>query len=118
VLKKFHGKDATRAFDAAGHSEYAYTLLKNFLIRPSTSNTTNAIVLDDVPLQCPIAPAKDRLSRWRAKLFTKEDVGIHKYCGLFVLVHFAFRFFQTYFGDPSAGMGTRMGKGSTIVSLA
>jgi len=55
----------------------------------------------------------------RSKLFTKEDpIGIHKYCGIFVLLHFAYRFSQSYFGDPATGMGNCLGKGSSFVSLA
>uniref|UniRef100_A0A7S3KZN3 Uncharacterized protein n=2 Tax=Amphora coffeiformis TaxID=265554 RepID=A0A7S3KZN3_9STRA len=34
--------------------------------------------------------------------------------GFFALAHFIFRFGQLYFGDPSAGYGTRLGKGPHI----
>ena len=37
VLQKFHGKDATRAFQAAGHSKEAHALLAQFAIPPSTA---------------------------------------------------------------------------------
>ena len=30
VLQRFHGKDATKAFDGAGHSRAAYEMLKDF----------------------------------------------------------------------------------------
>jgi hypothetical protein len=57
--------------------------------------------------------------RWRVKLFTKEDpVGVHKYLGVFVLLHFIFRFYQMLFTDPSAGLGTRLGRGPSWIPLA
>jgi hypothetical protein len=57
--------------------------------------------------------------RWRVKLFTKEDpIGVHKYLGAFVLLHFVFRFYQMLFTDPSAGLGTRRGRGPSWIALA
>jgi hypothetical protein len=57
--------------------------------------------------------------RWRRKLFTKEDpIGVHKYLGIFCLLHFAFRYYQMLFGDPSAGLGTRLGKGHSWIPVA
>ena len=38
VLQKFHGKDATRAFQAAGHSKEAHALLAQFAIPTSGSS--------------------------------------------------------------------------------
>lgn len=58
------------------------------------------------------------MPHWRAKLFTKEDpIGVHKCLGIFVLLHFAFRFFQMFFTDPSAGFGMRMGQGPSWVPV-
>lgn len=120
ILARFHGKDATKAFIAAGHSQRAVGMLEKFLIQE-----------EEIP-KAPPAPANGQflkagemanlhmgtLSRVRTKLFTKEDpFGIHKYSGMFVLLHFAFRYLQTWFGDPSAGFGTRMGKGSSFLPL-
>jgi cytochrome b involved in lipid metabolism len=105
VLRKFHGKDASKAFHAAGHSAAAYAMLKDFRVHDHPGTKEN---LSTTPI--PKGPW-----RWRQKLFTKEDpIGVHKYLGIFCLLHFAFRFGQVYFGDPSAGLGTRMGKGPAI----
>jgi hypothetical protein len=46
----------------------------------------------------------------------QDPIGIHKYLGVFVLLHFAFRYTQMLFGDPSAGLGTRLGKGPGIIA--
>lgn len=52
---------------------------------------------------------------WMKKLFTNEDPqNIHKTCGVFVLLHFAFRYYQMLFGDISAGFGRNAGKGTTV----
>ena len=113
VLQKFHGKDATRAFDAAGHSRAAYEMLKDFEVVADSDSQDNFVDIDH-HLSCPI-PMK--IPRWRAKLFTKEDpIGIHKYAGVFVLLHYVFRYGQLYFGDPSAGFGSRLGKGTSIAA--
>ena len=104
ILLKFHNKDATKAFHAAGHSKEAIAMLKDFAISPTATDPVVAI-----------NATIDKRPRWRQKLFTKEDpIGIHKYFGVFVLLHFLFRFSQMYFGDISCGLGTRMGKGPSI----
>jgi cytochrome b involved in lipid metabolism len=102
ILLKFHDKDASKAFHAAGHSKKAYEMLKDFAITPAAAAVAAAAPVDSVP-------------RWRKKLFTKEDpIGVHKYMGVFVLLHFVFRYFQMYLGDPSCGLGSRLGKGAAI----
>lgn len=104
VLQRFNGKDASKAFHATAHSKKAYEMLAQFAI-------------DEVPLSKDISKTIATVPRWRRKLFTKEDPnGVHKYLGLFVLLNFIFRFGQMFFGDPSAGLGTRMGKGPGVVS--
>lgn len=135
VLKKFHGKDASRAFHAVDHSKAAYALLAKFVI-PSEQQvagivSTNSTVLDATALQtiqmlettspptsgkCPVSITNTKQRpRWIQKLFTKEDpIGVHKFLGVFVLLHFAFRYMQMLFGDPSAGLGTRLGKGPSM----
>jgi len=108
VLLRFHDKDASKAFHAAGHSKHAYEMLKEFAIAHPTSS------LSPAARGCPVLD--DNIPRWRKKLFTKEDhIGVHKYLGAFVLLHFLFRFGQMYFGDPSCGLGTRVGKGPSIL---
>ena len=114
VLQRFHGKDATKAFDGAGHSRAAYEMLKDFEVI-TDSHDHDAFNGDDrrqLSLDIPVKKA-----RWRAKLFTKEDpIGIHKYAGVFVLLHYMFRYSQLYFGDPSAGFGSRLGKGVSVAA--
>ena len=109
ILRKFHGRDATRVFDTVGHSPEAHAMLHKFRIIIDHDNdnkedndkitkpTTHTAVLE--------SNVKD-VPRWRTKLFTKEDPGIHKYMGVFVLLHFTFRYYQMYFGDPTAGFGS------------
>jgi len=106
VLKRFHGRDATKAFEAAHHSKAAYAMLKDFRI-------------DETEFSENSKDRKPSIPRWRAKLFTSEDpIGVHKILGVFCLLHFAFRYFQMYFGDPSAGLGTRLGQGPSWIPLA
>ena len=117
VLQKFHNKDATRAFDAAGHSQAAYEMLKDFLVVPQGGDDGFIINAFNHPIHDPIHTVATNKPRWRAKLFTKEDpIGIHKYAGVFVLLHYVFRFGQLYFGDVSAGFGSRNGKGASLVA--
>eukprot|EP00977_Amphora_coffeiformis_P026538 scaffold27661_cov92-Amphora_coffeaeformis.AAC.1 len=119
VLHKFHNKDASKAFHAADHSTAAYAMLKDFWIGPVEGATTDGAstmithqALAGATVGLP--PTRSR-PRWIQKLFTREDpIGIHKYMGFFALAHFIFRFGQLYFGDPSAGYGTRLGKGPHI----
>jgi Cytochrome b involved in lipid metabolism len=125
ILEKFHDRDATKAFFAAGHSQYAIDMLSSFVIEednvtktPTTETIQNALETVGSYKMSPADEKNGVLSRVRSKLFTKEDpIGIHKYCGIFVLLHFAYRFLQSFFGDPAAGMGNRMGKGSSVVAL-
>ena len=120
ILEKFHNKDATKAFFAAGHSQHAIDMLSNFLI-DDTPFTLCAETLANAMATVGVSSAtqKGPISRARTKLFTKEDrFGLHKYCGIFVLLHFAYRFLQSFFGDPAAGMGNIMGKESSFISLA
>lgn len=120
ILERFHDKDATKAFFAAGHSQHAINMLSDFLIDDTPSSLSPETLANAMAtVGVLIAAKKGPLSRARTKLFTKEDpIGIHKYCGLFVLLHFAYRFVQSFFGDPTAGMGNYMGKGSSFISLA
>eukprot|EP00550_Attheya_septentrionalis_P000807 CAMPEP_0198290574 /NCGR_PEP_ID=MMETSP1449-20131203/8383_1 /TAXON_ID=420275 /ORGANISM="Attheya septentrionalis, Strain CCMP2084" /LENGTH=460 /DNA_ID=CAMNT_0043989089 /DNA_START=207 /DNA_END=1586 /DNA_ORIENTATION=+ len=107
ILRKFHGRDATRVFDATGHSPEAHAMLHQFRI------IDNDKVVEETSTN--IVP-EHKIPRWRTKLFTKEDpIGIHKYMGVFVLLHYAFRYSQMYVGDPTAGLGNRIGKGPGIV---
>lgn len=109
VLLKFHGKGATKAFHAVGHSNKALEMLKDFTL--TVPDEAPACIPTSVEQESVAAPTK----QWRKKLFTKEDpIGVHKCLGIFVLLHFLFRFRQMYFGNPSCGLGTRLGKGPSI----
>ncbi|KAL7540247.1 hypothetical protein ACHAXR_009970 [Thalassiosira sp. AJA248-18] len=108
ILQKFHGKDATRAFRAVGHSDAARAMLEDFCMRsssPRRSKTSSAASSIRSP------PA---ITWWVKKLFTKEDPwGLHKSLGLFSLGHFAYRFFLLIFDDDqSAGFGGTASNGS------
>ena len=104
VLEKFHNRDASQAFHAAHHSARAIAMLEQFAIAgPAVPSSRRANAL---------------LPRLRTKLFTKEDpIGVHKYLGVFVLLHFVFRFYQMFFTDPSAGLGTRLGRGPSWIPI-
>ncbi len=129
ILQKFHNKDASKAFHSAGHSKAAYEMLKHFEIAgtnnkndKSSSRLREQSSDDHVALNRleQVTSKSDQpqlaVPRWRRKLFTKEDpIGFHKYLGLFCLLNFIFRFGQIYFGDPSAGLGTRLGKGPSWI---
>ena len=129
ILMKFHNKDATKAFHAADHSKMAYEMLHQFAILESTDlAANNATVIADATAEntvrmlentsprCLVVTIERKRPRWMQKLFTKEDpIGVHKFLGVFVLLHFAFRYMQMLFGDPSAGLGTRLGKGASIL---
>ena len=115
ILQKLHNRDATRAFAAAHHSAQAVAMLQDFRMPSSKSSGTSAI-RDGAVLTESVTPKVT--ARWRAKLFTPEDPrGFHKSLGLFSLLHFAFRFNQMLWGDPSAGWGTRCGRGCHVGPL-
>jgi cytochrome b involved in lipid metabolism len=119
ALARFKGRDATRAFEAVHHSAHARTLLERFAIG-SKSDPAQPATMSDQPLLPPSTTAAKKVNvgsvqetflvHAKRKLFTKEDpVGIHKYLGLFCLLHFAYRYGQMLFFDPSAGLGSRSG---------
>ena len=58
-----------------------------------------------------VSNGSGNIERIKSKLFTNEDPGIHKYSGIFVLCHFAYRFYQSYFGDLTGNLG----KNSTLI---
>ena len=108
VLLKWHEKgNATSAFEAAGYSQAARTLLNSFSVKRAT---------DPSSLQPVVAfKRKKNLSEWKDKLFTQEDpIGLHKTLGIICLLHFMFRFYQMLWGDASCGLGNRLGKGPSI----
>ena len=113
VLQKFHNRDATRAFDAAHHSNHAVALLQDFGIpeeNGDTDKTKDPTALAVVPSSHAVVSTRPR---WRTKLFTREDPnGVHKYLGIFCLWHYLFRYTQMLWGaDVAAGWGSRLGRG-------
>jgi cytochrome b involved in lipid metabolism len=111
ILRKFHQKDATKSFTAVGHSATAHAKLQDFLISNDGKNTLMTAGQHTADARIDTSTT----TRWRQKLFTKEDpIGVHKYLGIFCLAHFAVRFFQLFVGDPAAGFGTRLGRGPHI----
>jgi hypothetical protein len=145
ILRKFSGKDATTAFEKATHSHIAYEMLENFEVGSSSKMIANisSSAEDTVELTknghslefvnsgypsssrnnaAPISEAlvDHRRPLWREKLFTKEDPnGIHKFLGLYVLLHFVYRVFwkSLFSNDPSAGLGSRCGKGAAFIPI-
>jgi Fe2+ transport system protein B len=131
ILQKFNDKDATKAFHAAHHSAAAVEMLKDFAVvkqhqqhhemvdATTHENNSDAHSIQSSVLTHSPSSTKTKIPRWKAKLFTKEDpIGVHKYLGVFVLLHFAFRFFQMLITDPSAGLGTRLGRGPSWIPVA
>ncbi len=106
ILRKFHGKDATKAFFGADHSPHAIGMLEQFLVHEN--NRQHVKKDNDVQIDYNPEASRISLSLIRSKLFTKEDpIGIHKYCGIFALLHFTYRFLQSYVGDPAGGFGKK-----------
>ncbi len=126
ILERFHDKDATKAFFAAGHSQRAIDMLQDFFIDDiDDGDCENFVSPDTLKMGLQTVGALNNNERpsfvfqVRTKLFTKEDpIGIHKYCGIFVLFHFAYRYTRAFFGDPTAGLGNWQGHTSNILSLA
>ncbi|KAL7470184.1 hypothetical protein ACHAXS_010443 [Conticribra weissflogii] len=84
-------------------------MLKDFSVNKEKIPRNTDGTANDVQL-------KPQEGAWKKKLFTREDPqNIHKGCGLFVLLHYAFRFYQMLFGDLSSGFGSRMGHGATVI---
>jgi len=104
ILHRFHDKNATKAFDAAGHSKEAYEMLQQFVIPDGDETTTPTI---------PTTPTTpQRFHRIRHKLFTREDpIGIHKYLGIICLLNFIGRYQQMLLTttNPTAGLARRGG---------
>jgi hypothetical protein len=106
ILERFHGKDATAAFRSVHHSPKAHALLEQLASAGNAGSETATVT-----------SARGNLSQLRGKLFSKEDpIGIHKYFGVFCLLHFFFRYYQMLLGDPSAGLGSRLGRGPSWIA--
>lgn len=136
VLQAFSAEknDATKAFYAAHHSPAAIAMLQTFAMVKQQPQQQQQ--LNDVPHATRLPDnghghgiqtvaiessslRKNKVPRWRDKLFTEEDpTGVHKGLGIFVLLHFAFRYYQMLWADPSAGLGSRRGRGPSWIPLA
>lgn len=115
VLRKYNGLDATKSFERVGHSPDAYRLLDSFAVgskKVSNGGSTEQTIGNGTRT---IKPPR---GTWKKKLFTPEDPqNFHKSCGLFVLLHYAYRFYQMYFGEMTAGFGSRGGFGTTYEAI-
>lgn len=81
ILRRFNGKNATRAFEATSHSPQAYELLRE-LSDGSAVNGRGAPTIK--------------------KLFTLEDrSNSHKLLGIFCLAHFVWRYWLVLFTNDS-----------------
>jgi cytochrome b involved in lipid metabolism len=129
VLHKLHGKNATKAFHAVGHSPAAFRLRESFLVASDSDDqrvhgrapqplslstrddaTRSSAVAVAAAAAVPTIPSSSASSIWkrvRQKMFTKEDPGVHKYLGIYVLGHFVYRYSKALSArDPTAGLGT------------
>lgn len=116
VLRKYNGLDATKAFERVGHSPDAYRLLSSFaIIDIKEKSRDNVQEVNDKADKLTIKPPPNA---WKKKLFTPEDPQhFHKTCGIFVLVHYIWRFYQMYFGEMTAGFGSRGGQGTSYLAI-
>jgi len=90
VLRKYQGKDATKAFLAAGHSKHAADLLDRLPVITHTG--TQAGNSQPVEAESGLVEQVKKRARWK-KLFTFEDrFNIHKTLGVYVLLHYAYRY--------------------------
>lgn len=88
----FHGGNATEAFAEAGHSRGAMRLLSAFRVGR----------LEDVK-SLPVAPEVTGLSKLR-KFFTREDrFQVHKFLGIYCLLHFFYRIGRSLAGRGPGG---------------
>jgi len=145
VLEKYakSGKDAGEAFVKASHSHMAYELLNDFLIvDDKTTNATSSAqasltsATSSSTLSCPmrgsaVMPAAQggaavianqavvqRKPLWRVKLFTREDPqNIHKFLGIYSLLHFAVRIVAMVLIHPTGGLTGAGGKLGAAVAV-
>eukprot|EP00527_Entomoneis_sp_CCMP2396_P004876 CAMPEP_0198140122 /NCGR_PEP_ID=MMETSP1443-20131203/3334_1 /TAXON_ID=186043 /ORGANISM="Entomoneis sp., Strain CCMP2396" /LENGTH=360 /DNA_ID=CAMNT_0043802455 /DNA_START=63 /DNA_END=1142 /DNA_ORIENTATION=- len=114
ILRKFHGKNATAGFYAAGHSDEAIQLLERFQIKEMDDEEPRTIEIKEETSK------KTRtLTRWKAKLVSREDpLWVHKTLGIYSLLHFIYRVTKAIFGkDPSAGLGGNLGQGASVLAI-
>jgi hypothetical protein len=115
VLRKFHHRNATLAYEKVGHSPQAKALLESFRIPDDHDDR----IIEELK---PTAVTTN--TSWRAstltKLITKEDpFHLHKLLGIFCLLHFIYRYGLAFTGrDVSAGFGHVGGAASVSPRLA
>lgn len=111
VLKRFHNKDATAAFEMADHSNKARQLLATYEVQEDEI-MEESITAISVPVTGNESKGEKR--PWK-KLFTQEDpIGYHKYLGIFCLLHFVWRHVQIFStSSVTAGFGLISITGST-----
>jgi hypothetical protein len=104
IIEKNAGRNITAAFLRAGHSQRAHEMLKDFLVEPAQGART-AIPGGGV------RPIK--------KLFTHEDsFHVHKALGVFVLLHYVFRYALSLTVNPAAGFGAGQLRARVLAALA
>jgi len=110
VLRKSHGKNVTAAFLRVKHSKHAHAMLRDFRVEPAHG-------LDDAAELVPtiFEGGVGRLG----KLFTHEDrFNVHKCLGVFVLLHYVYRYTISLTTDPSGGFGAGSLRRRGLVALA
>lgn len=111
ALMKYHDKDATMAFELAGHSEKARKMLEKYEVKVVKDATSNENSNREINASNHVKEVSAK-PLWIRKLFTNEDpIGYHKYLGIFCLLHFVYRHFQIFCGaNPTAGFGSAASK--------
>lgn len=95
ILEKFENKDITRAFDDIGHSAFARSKLKTYIL------SDKSIVIEPVTLK---TANKIDANFVIKKLFTKEDKDmIHKTLGFLSLCSYSYRYLYVY--PTTGGLG-------------
>eukprot|EP00967_Tisochrysis_lutea_P005261 scaffold6261_cov28-Tisochrysis_lutea.AAC.8 len=108
VIEKSAGRNVTAAFLRAGHSRHAHEMLANFLVDPAEGGTAGA--------PASVVP-KGGVGPFR-KLFTHEDrFNVHKSFGIFVLLHYIYRYTLSLTFYPAAGYGAGQLRSSALIAL-
>lgn len=135
-MKKFHNHNATKSFYAAHHSDHAIAMLQQFAIAVPNNNNNEykeqELVFSGVQnrnnsntniIQKPFVPSSSSsfgtstMKRWKQKLMTTDDsLNIHKCLGIFVLIHFIYRYYQILFTtNVSGGFGSAITSTTTTI---
>jgi hypothetical protein len=111
ILQRFNDKDATKAFHAAQHSAAAYEMLKDFATEEDLPVRMKAVKASTITISSPTK----KVPRFSPEKTPLVFTSIWEFSVYYISL---FRFGQMFFGDISAGLGTRLGKGPNWVALA